>query len=163
MGQEVILEHTINRLKEFWNKQNITSQGNVPEQIEEWENKHKIQMPADFKKLYLNANGMEALYPSRTDKEGFLFYPLQKIIDFQSEFNEKAFPSTGDLKEKCFIFMNYLHKSWWYGILFSSSKPTEYSIVIIPDESRYKVLTGSLPEFIDWYYPSMTVIDGFLF
>jgi hypothetical protein len=147
MGQEVILNEAIEKLLEYWKKQKISSKPNSVEKIEETEKRLEIELPDDFKILFLRTNGLKDQYPNYTDKEGFLFYPLEFLIRCKDEFNE-----TNSITSECILFMNYLHKSWWFGVLIDSKKVSKtYSIVIIPNSKEYKVITNSLSEFIKLY------------
>jgi hypothetical protein len=150
---EIILNNKLNELKQFWSQQNIRSEGNNLEYINSYESKLNIILPQDFKIFFQYCNGMIDKYPNYSDEEGFLFYPIENIVTAKIEFSispdmDKAFEGN-----QCVIFMNYLHKSWWYGILYDKplTNPENYSIIIIPDHSRYKVICRTLAEFIDLY------------
>ena len=136
MGLEKI-KSNINSLIEYWKKQNI--------EINTKPNESVISLPNDFIELYSKVNGMEILYPNEMDNEGFLFYPIQGVISTKIEF-KKHYLGTLD---NVFIFADYMHKSWWYGVKVEDMN--NYIIGIIPDGETFKPITKSLSNFIELY------------
>jgi hypothetical protein len=150
MGEEIGLRHSIEELLRYWQEQNIVSQGVTAADIHKAEKRLGIKLPSDIIRLYERANGMETLYPNYTDKEGFLFHPIQELTTFDHEFRHEG--NEGALNgSRCIIFLNYLQRSWYYGILIKPDRPDEYEIIIIPDASRYKTICASISEFIRIY------------
>lgn len=137
----------IERLIVYWKDQEITSARLTSQEMEAFQRWRSIQLPQDFKEYYQRANGMKSYYPNYTDTEGFLFYPLENLISFGDEFSVKA--ENAGLK-RTYIFAEYMHKSWWYGVKLNAMNQT-YEIGIIPDKERFKPITASLSEFIDLY------------
>lgn len=144
MGLEIKSE-TINRLIDFWQKQDILISKKTKEELDFIAQKNSLDLPDDFKKLYLSVNGMESLYPNEIDKEGFLFYPIEKILSPDSEFQK----SNIEDKERIYLFAEYMHKSWWYGVKISNNH--NYTIGIIPDKDTFKPITDSLKKFLELY------------
>ncbi|MET7001561.1 SMI1/KNR4 family protein [Chitinophaga defluvii] len=137
----------IERLIVYWNDQEIAVDKLSPYEIEAFEKWRRIRLPNDFKEYYQRANGMKSYYPNDTDAEGFLFYPLENFISFEDEFMVK--PENAGLN-RTYIFAEYMHKSWWYGVKLNDMNDT-YEIGIIPDKERFKSITTSLVVFIDLY------------
>ena len=156
---KIDLSKTIDYLLSYWKNQGITSKGQSLEKIEQTEKKSGIILPQDFKEFYSCCNGMKTLYPNYTDESGFLFYPLEQLVSYEIEFGIKD--ATDKIMEgkQCIIFMNYLQKSWWYGILTKlDGDVNDYSIVIIPNQGKYKIISNSFTEFINEYIHDSPVL-----
>lgn len=139
------LEKAINLLIKYWESKDITIVSKPARYIESVQKAAGLQLPIDFKTLYYHVNGMEALYPNETDKEGFLFYPTEAIVSIDKEFKLPGLIG----QPKIYIFANYLHKSWWYGVEINDNGT--YEIGIIPDKGLFTPITNSLAEFIRLY------------
>lgn len=134
----------INRLLEFWEKQNISTQPKTKQEIDDINNNF-LNFPSDFIEFYSKTNGMEILYPNEMDEEGFLFYPIEAVTPVIAEFDDSNLLN----KEQILLFAEYMHKSWWYGIEMISGE--QYVIGIISDKNSFKPITNSLAEFIELY------------
>lgn len=154
MGREDNLIVNIEKLISYWKNQSITSEKLSPDKIEEFEKWRHIQLPQDFKEYYKRANGMKLYYPNDTDAEGFLFYSLENVISAEDEFEGKGDELSFN---PIYIFAEYMHKSWWYGLKLNDMKDT-YEIGIIPYVNRFKVITNSLSEFIDLYLQDSSML-----
>ena len=139
------IKSAISLLIEYWEKQNIAIIPTSIREIERLMKKGIVSLPNDFKELYSHVNGMKNLYPNEIDKEGFLFYPIESIVSAAREFENSELRS----KNKIYIFAEYMHKSWWYGLEMISDN--NYVIGILPDKNTFKPLTHSLSEFIELY------------
>lgn len=156
---KIDLKNIIESLLQHWEDQNITSTGRSMEEIELIEKSNGLDLPSDLKKIYLHCNGMSTLFPNYTDELGFLFYPLEHLVTYNSEFRLKSSQNKIFEGRQCIIFMNYLHKSWWYGILRNTDAVTEsYSVVIIPTEGKYKVICSSIGDFLSLYIKDSPVL-----
>ena len=134
---KINLNNIIESLLQHWEDQNITSKGCSIEEIELIEKRNGLELPSDFKEIYLRCNGMSALFPNNTDELGFLFYPLEHLVTYNKEFSLTSFQNKLFEGRQCIIFMNYMHKSWWYGILRNIDPISKsYSVVIIPREGK---------------------------
>lgn len=147
------LEKALKLLKKFWNEQNIISNPNSIDEILNFEFSKCLQLPEDFRGLYLESNGMLDLFPNSFDGEGFLFYPLQDLSTFEEEFE----CSKDDFGNKYIIFAEYMHKSWWYAVRFSDP-PNGYEIGIIPSPNKFKVVTSDLSDFIRLYVENSPIL-----
>jgi hypothetical protein len=156
---QITLQESLDMLLQHWKGQNIITSGKSVECIEQIEKKNRIRLPQDFKHYYQRCNGMEALYPNYTDETGFLFYPLEQLVSYEIEFGVKTEFHKLMQNKQCVIFANYLQKSWWYGILTDLNGNAEhYSIVIIPNQERYKIITNSFQEFVKLYLEDSPIL-----
>jgi hypothetical protein len=147
------IDYKLDILIKFWNDRNIVlGSKNTLNSLRQFEEKKGVEFPKDFIQYFLYTNGMELLYPNEFDSEGFLFYPLNAVVTLEEEFNLK----TIDKVEKCLIFAEFMHKSWWYGVRIE--KDNKYTIGIIPEQTKFKSITNSLAEFIDLYMSNSTVL-----
>lgn len=143
---EVInIEMAVKKLAQFWREQKISSPPNGIQEILHFEFSKSVKLPDDFRHLYMMTNGMVNLFSNDMDYEGFLFYPLQELTTLEEEFElDKV-----NYVESCIIFAEYMHRSWWYGVRFSKIEDN-YEIGKIPTEYKFKVITRSLGEFIQF-------------
>jgi len=140
----------INLLIGYWRKQSIDIIPKSISDIESLVTQNAILLPSDFKELYSKVNGMKNLYPNEMDEEGFLFYPIEAIISAKDEFENSELIN----KDRVYIFAEYMHKSWWYGLEVISDN--KYTIGIIPDKNTFKPITNSLVEFMELYIDNST-------
>ena len=141
------LENQVDVLKNKWLNENILFSFKSVSDIVDIAKNKGIKLPHDFIVLYKNANGMDSFYPNYTDKEGFLFYPVEKLIchDEEVEWRKGETPALDDV----WVFAEYMHKSWWYG--FRVLENESYEIGIIPSRNVFKYITNSLSDFINLY------------
>src|ERR1700730_15973279 len=89
---------------------------NTQKTIERFEQAHKIRLPEDFKLYLLKADGMHPGVPHDTDKNGYCFWPLERVrsaaVELQkpSHCANKSDLANPDLAEY-FIFADYLQWS----------------------------------------------------
>lgn len=135
----------INRLIQHWQNQGIEIIPKPEEEIENFKGRIHQPLPNDFKLLYSNVNGMSSFFPNEIDSEGFLFYPLESILPSAQEFEGFALAENNHL----YIFAEYMHKSWWYGVEIEPDG--KYRIGIISDKLNFEPITESLGAFIALY------------
>src|SRR5689334_24839779 len=95
------------KIDNFWSKQSIFSNANSIEKIQSRQLDLGIQFPGEFISYFSKTNAMEKLFPNEFDNEGYLFYPLEKVVaapDARVGFNDE---------KNILIFADYMHKSWW--------------------------------------------------
>lgn len=145
------------RLMSLWSEYGIDfGNGSSLNAIKEFERKKELVLPDQFVRYFLRIDGMKSLYPESFDKEGFLFYPLNAIVTFSEEFDTKE---REDLK-KSFVFAEYMHKSWWYGVQIDCGKEM-YKIGIIREIGHFKPITNSLADFILLYLCNDTLLYNY--
>lgn len=147
------IENSAKQLLEFWGKQKILSPPNTLDEILYFEFSRNMQLPEDFRRLFMITNGMVNLFPNYFDNEGFLFYPLQELTTLEDEFDING----GSAVEHCVIFAEFMHKSWWYAVRFSKILDN-YEVGIIPSVDKFKVITKNLGEFIHLYMNDSPVL-----
>jgi len=151
-----ILKDSLEELIEHWKNQGIEIVRGFDYQIDAFEKVAEIELPGDFREYFRTVNGMPSHFPDWMDKEGFLFYPIEEVEPFNKVFKKRW--GNRD-KRNIFVFAEYLHKSWWYGVRLSDVKDT-YEIGIIPDEDQFKPITNSLPDFIQFYLQDAALLYG---
>lgn len=147
------LEDAIKQLGQFWRKQKILSPPNDIQEILHFEFSKSVRLPDDFRHLFMLTNGMVNLFPNDMDDEGFLFYPLEELTTLEEEFEMERV----SYAEGCIIFAEYLHKSWWYAVRFSTAD-AGYEIGIVAAADKFKVITRSLGEFLHLYMEDSSVL-----
>lgn len=152
-----MIEITAEKLLKFWKDQEIVSVANSLDDILNFEFSRSVQLPEDFRRLFMMTNGMVNLYPNDFDEEGYLFYPLQELTTLEDEFELNR----GSYIEHCLIFAEYMHKSWWYGVKFSKFED-KYEIGIISSADKFNAITRNLGEFIHLYMNDSPVLYKYL-
>ena len=147
------IESAAKQLLKFWDKQEILSPPNTLDDILYFEFSRNMQLPEDFRHLFMMTNGMVNLFPNYFDNEGFLFYPLEELTTLEEEVEINR----DSVVEPCLIFAEYMHKSWWYGVKFSKHE-NSYEIGIISSIDKFKVITQNLGEFIHLYMNDSPVL-----
>lgn len=141
------LTSILDKLVMHWEDQHIKITPRRPLNIALLEASKGITLPDDFKEFFRTANGMGSYYPNDMCDAGFLFYPLEGLVTSLEEFGPvDALQYNGTV----LIFAEYLHKSWWYGVMLNGKDGT-YQIGIIPDRATFKPITDSLAVFIELY------------
>lgn len=139
------LKGIISLVIDYWKENSIKIIPNSIDKIEFIQKDNNLQMPSDFKYFYSRINGMGELYPNESDKEGFLFYPIEEIMSVEKYFAGSNLVS----KQNVFIFSDYMQKSWWYG--FEVMEDDSYRIGIIPNKDIFVPITNHLGDFLDLY------------
>ncbi len=67
---------------------------NSRKRIEEFEQAHQIKLANDFTEYLLKANGMEPGIPHDTDKNGYCFWPLERMRTATVELREPLMCAT---------------------------------------------------------------------
>ncbi len=136
---------SIDLLSERWITQRVVNPSTMIIEMNLIQPERSFSLPEDFIQFYSKVNGMQDFYPNEMDEEGFLFYPKEAVNAASAEFEHGSLGNNSRL----FIFAEYMHKSWWYGVNVNSSE--DYVIGIIPHENLFKPITNSLSEFIELY------------
>jgi hypothetical protein len=103
-------------------------------------------LPPPLIELYSSINGMKPKFPNDFDQNGFLIYPLSEVKSAEEEFQSKAPPDF----PPCFIFADYLHKSWYYGITHNLNSD-DFEVVLVYEPFNYSKVADSLYEFFKLY------------
>lgn len=151
------IENAGKQLVKFWRKQKILSPPNTLDDILHFEFSRSMQLPDDFRRLFMMTNGMVNLFPNDFDEEGYLFYPLEEFTTLEEEFNTNG----GSSVEHCLIFAEFMHKSWWYAVRFSNFTD-DYEICIVSSVDKLKVITKNLGEFIHLYMDDSPILYKYL-
>lgn len=136
----------INNLVTYWKDQGIKiANGKKEIEITSFEEDNGILFPLEFRQYLSRVNGMEFSYPNEGDSNGFLFYPLENLELYKNPFKE-------NMSNSVLIFADYLHRSWWYGLIIKANV-NEASIVLLPtlNCNNYQFITNSFLEFIEFY------------
>jgi hypothetical protein len=145
----------VDALLRKWKTEDVRiGDANTQRKIENFEQGHKVRLPQDFKLYLLRANGMRPGIPHDTDKNGYCFWPLERIRSVANEFREPQHRAKEIHRPELasyFIFADYLQWSWAYAIRIAETD-TDTSIVFRVDapQTIWK-LADSFAEFIDLY------------
>ena len=104
--------------------------------------KNKLFELIDFRVFYSIVDGMDLIYPNDCDDNGFLIYPFTEIK------NANNYLKT-DIYDNCFIFGDFLHACWQYGVKIIGRD--EYEVLLIKNKNEYSVISNSLEDFLMKY------------
>src|SRR5215475_12002006 len=91
-------------LIESWRSQNLPIQKACEEDdIRSFETKYKIALSPDIRKYFLNVNGMIQYFPGYQDKEGFSFWPLERMKTVAEDNEALGRPYLGITEEDSFF------------------------------------------------------------
>lgn len=145
------MQRSIHSIIERWRSEGLRiAEPCTTAQIKEFELRHSIRLPADFKAYLLSVNGMAPDCRSDVDGRGFSFWPLQRIC---SAFDDLkcAGMSPLDHFRAYFIFADYLQWSWVYAIQLGSKESAIGKIVRVDTPERLLDVSNSFTEFLELY------------
>jgi len=133
----------LDRLERHWYRSKTQWNLNGPvaasrEDIDAFEQKYGVVLPADLREYFLRLNGIEE------DPEVFCFWPISRLrrVDLKT-FN--VFQS-----ESYFFFADFLIESHYYAI-YLGDDPFFQNRVILPDFPRSPLIAKTFTEFLDLY------------
>jgi hypothetical protein len=147
----------VDTLLRKWETENVRiGDANQEKRIEEFEEAHRIKLPEDFKRYLLKANGMQPGAPHDTDKNGYCFWPIQRIRSAAVELQEPHhYANKIDLANpellQYFIFADYLQWSWAFAIRISESAIETSEVFRVDGPKIIVKVANSFAEFVDLY------------
>jgi hypothetical protein len=105
----------VDALLRKWKTEDVRiGDANTQRKIENFEQDHKVRLPQDFKLYLLRANGMRPEIPQDTGKNGYCFWPLERICSAADEFRKPQHRASEIVKpelDSYFIFADYFQWS----------------------------------------------------
>jgi hypothetical protein len=145
------MSETLNGLIARWRGDGLNPvQGAAPAAIESFESRFGIVLPSDLREYLSTRNGMLPGYPNDIDKEGFAFWPLERIRPISTGPDKIPWNSGLPDASKCFLFADYLHWSWAYAIVLSRESSGSSPVFIVGVEHPKKI-ADSFSEFARLY------------
>jgi hypothetical protein len=149
------ITNQINSLIELWRSEGVgISQGKTVEKIQEFEKRNSVSLPDDFRHYLLRVNGMYPQASQDTDRRGFCFWPLQRVVSVVNEFENNPAHKNDRIDaslENYFVFADYLQWSWAYAIQLRLGSGLARDIVKVDEPSRSIVIASSFAEFLELY------------
>lgn len=139
------MEKAISTFKQYLISQGIPIFEAEETSLQEWTSTYGRSLPKDFQDFYRAANGMMSLYPNYSDKEGFLWYPIEVVEPIKVRGSNPWKAGESDVYE----FADYLSSCWWYG--FRLAENDLYEIGLVPTPTQFIPITKSLAHFIELY------------
>jgi hypothetical protein len=140
----VAVEHLV----AHWKAQGLPlASGASESEISSFESRYGLVLPSDVRSYFGSVNGLVQRGGVDTDREGFAFWPLERVQPLPSVCAELqlAIPPVPH-PEAYFVFADYLQWSWGYAIrLGTSSTP----IIFVGAEGS--VVASSFTEFVALY------------
>lgn len=130
-----------------WVAQGLSKRPGVSaEQVAEFEQRHSVVLPRDFRAYLQLVDGMnEAM-----DDESFRFCPLAEIQPVDQVLEPHH--TDRDWYPGCFIFADFLTWCWAYAIRLAGAPPEVGNIFIVyGDDTRRPLIADSFSEFAERY------------
>lgn len=142
------MENSMKALTAHWASNGIQmAPGCSLDRIAEFERRYQVAMPAQLRAFYLSANGMSQTFDDEYDKNGFSFWPLERVIplaDFLATNKWPELPAAVGF----FAFADYLHLSWAYAIRLT---PGHSNCVVIIGKEPLELVSDSFEGFLNAY------------
>jgi len=146
------MESVWRQLIESWRSQNLPIQKTCEEDdVRSFETRHRIALPPDMREYFLNVNGMAPYWPGDQDKEGFSFWPLERIGTIAKE-NEALGRPFSRLTEEdsLFLFCDYMGWSWAYAVKILPGSGAAEGIYLVCCHNPVKI-ADSFSDFVRLY------------
>ena len=147
----------IDALLRKWKTEDVSiGYANTQRKIENFEQGHKVKLPQDFKLYLLKANGMRPGIPHDTDRNGYCFWPIERIRSAADEFREpqhhaKEIELVNPELATYFIFADYLQWSWAFAVRIVETNTDTSHVFRLNAPQIMQKLASSFAEFIDLY------------
>ncbi|ETX08871.1 SMI1/KNR4 family protein [Candidatus Entotheonella palauensis] len=146
------MSHPEKQLKDHWEHQSIKiTLGVKEEQIKNFESKYGMFLPTDVRNYFLCMNGMGTYWPNDRDREGFSFWPLERVKAVGDELENLQTELLAPQEARtCFLFADYLDWSWAYAMRLSESYRDPSPVILVGMETLIQV-ADSFTEFVGLY------------
>ena len=141
------------QLIESWRSQNLPIQKACEDgAIRSFETRHKIALPPDIREYFLNVNGMAPYFPGYQDKEGYSFWPLERMTTIAEE-NEALGRPFSRLTEEdsLFLFCDYMDWCWAYAVKILPGSVAAEGIYLVGCRNPIKI-ADSFSDFVRLYF-----------
>jgi hypothetical protein len=155
----------VEQLMKHWMAQGLPLASGVPDaEISRFESRHRLALPSDLRAYFEKINGHVQRGGVDSDREGFAFWPLDKVQPLPSACAEYSVPiPLVDRPQRYFVFADYLQWSWAYAIRLGA---TENTVILVGAEDNRPV-ASSFTEFVRLYvedsealYPTGRALGG---
>jgi hypothetical protein len=148
------------RLKDYLLSQGVPCDDGVSEdRIAEFEHRHNVQMPVDFRCYFMTMNGSAGAYGYGMIR----FWKLDEVKSIAEEIDntlptasviQAAYLEPIEGAEHYFVFADFLHESQLYAIHLSLSQDDGVNQVVVLDGSAPIKVADTFSQFVDVYITS---------
>jgi hypothetical protein len=133
--------------------------GTTLTEIQAFEAKHELLLPADLREYFLRVNGMTTAARGDTDNDGFRFYSLSEVVPLGVVWSPQSEPSPSGL-DHLFVIGDFLQECYWYAIRLDRSETEGCSVYFIGPPVRK--IAESFERFVELYMSESTLLhpDG---
>lgn len=127
----------------------IVVPGVAEEETREFETRHDVALPPDFRKYLSHVNGMAQIGGQDCDGKYFAFWPLHRIKPVPQECAEnKAQVPVIENVDAYFAFADYMQWSWAYAICLASKQRGK---ILQFGTLSPRIVANSFTEFVEAY------------
>jgi hypothetical protein len=143
---------SIEKLLALWRSIDLKiPSGNSSTEIFDFEARHRVILPGDFREYFLAVNGMSRVGGHDCDKDGFSFWPLERVKPAREETQKhKSLLLSVEPPDHYFLFADYMQWSWAYAIRLGSN--THVNDVILVGTRKPQKAASTFSEFLELYF-----------
>ena len=158
------MSHVGERIRVHWQSTGLAlPTGNTEAGIRDFESRYAVSLPRDVRDYFLGVNGMDTHWPNSQDKEGYSFWPLERVKTVPEEAANHLHSdewSRFSGAESLFVFADYLDWSWAYAIMLSRNTLSGNSVFIIGKNEDPIEVSDSFCGFVDLYLIDSPILYG---
>jgi hypothetical protein len=149
------------KIKRYWLSMGLSvPSGATERKLKAFEYQYRVLLPPDLRNYFSTVNGMSLYWPDSQDKEGFSFWPLEKVKNVQEEAENHSVKEVFEFPDAIsyFIFADYLDWSWSYAIRLSNSVSESTPVFLIGKEIVPIQVANSYSEFVELYFADSAIL-----
>ena len=156
--------HVGDRIRVHWQSLGLVlPTGSTETCITDFESRYAVSLPPDFREYFLRVNGMDTHWPNSQDREGYSFWPLERVKSVPEEAVSHLHSDewSGFSGAEClFVFADYLDWSWAYAIRLSSNALHGNPVFIIGKKKAPLEISDSFRGFVELYLIDSPILYG---
>ena len=137
---------SLDNVTRFWKRHGVATAAEraTAAQIEEWERRYEITLPADLRDYVSRVNGIFRGEALEFDHEGLSFLPLSAMCP------EADWTEFGG-RPNMFVFADFLIKSHWWCVALDNEPHQHTRVYLGGCGTKDRIIADSLSEFFDLY------------
>jgi hypothetical protein len=142
---------SIEKLLAHWRSMDLKIPfGNSPAAISDFETRHRVVLPDDFREYFRAVDGMSRVGGPDCDKDGFSFWQLEKVRPVSERVQKhKSLLLSVEEPDHYFLFADYLQWSWAYAIRLGSN--ATHDVILVGTRKPQKA-AATFSEFLELYF-----------
>ena len=144
------------RLKDYWSRDIVSIRpGATASQIEAFEAKYGVRLPADLRDYFETVNGFDMDKTGFCDNNLFSFFPIEEVLPVNNEY----WQNPDD--EPYFILVDFMIASAVYAIWLEGDADSESPVFVVYPRDHPIRIASSFSEFAEGYLEGKDSILGY--